>query len=130
MTTEKRRVVAYLAAWMVSNKHPNGVYDQTTSSWTPFTTFATPNHLSVYDHDRSSMVSVNGPPGDLYIYDCKSGRHIQLKITGGNLSGYDFEAMAFFSGTVSGSSIFFCDFQHSDYFKYSTEPPPGQAFSR
>ena len=124
MTPEKRRVVAYLTARIISNKNPRGVYDRRTSSWTALSTVVTPNHLSVYDHDRASMVAVHGPPSDLYVYDCGSGRHIQLKITGYNFAGFDFETMAFFSGTVNGASIFFCDFQHSDYFKYSTDPPP------
>lgn len=70
------------------------------------------------------MVSVVGPPENLYVYDGGSGRHIQMKISGCHFSGYDFETQAFFDGSVNGTSIFFCDFQHSDYFKYSTEPPP------
>jgi hypothetical protein len=125
MTIVKRRVVAYVVERIACNTNSRGIFDMTASQWSPFTSFVTATHLTVYDHDRASTVIVTGPRADLYIYDSKTGLHIKMKIDGGNFSGYDFEAMAYFSGTVSGPSVFFCDFQHSDYFKYSTQPPPG-----
>ena len=124
MTSQKRRIVAYLAGRIISGKNPSGIFDRASSSWTSVSVVTAPNHLSVYDHDRACMISVVGPPKDLYVYDAGSGRHIQLKINGCNFSGYDFETQAFFSGNVTGTSVFFCDFQHSDFFKYSTQPAP------
>ncbi|HZO99508.1 MAG TPA: hypothetical protein VFD30_04370 [Terriglobia bacterium] len=124
MTIEKRRIVAYLAGRIISARKPSGVYDQTSGTWTEVGAMDAPNHLSLYDYARACIISVVGSPDNLYLYDCGSGRHIQLKINGSRFSGYDFETQTFFNGSVSGNSIFFCDFQHSDYFKYSTDRPP------
>ncbi len=123
MTSEKRRIVAYIAGRIASGRNLTGIHDRASGSWTQVGAVAAPNHLSLYDYDRACMVSVVGPAENLYVYDCGSGRHIQLRVSGCQFSGYDFETQAFFSGSVNGASIFFCDFQHSDYFKYSTDPP-------
>lgn len=120
MTDPRRKIIAFIAARLLTTKKSGAVYDFQSSSFTHVSGDITEKKVNVYDHDRGCHLGGNLSGKQFSLYDFGDSSHINLELeNNGKFKGYDFGTSSHFSGTVNGSSISFYDFQTGKFYNYS-----------
>ena len=120
MTDPRRKIIAFIAARLLTTNKSGSVYDFQSSGFTHVSGDITDNKINVYDHDRGCHVGGNLSGKQFSLYDFGDSSHINLELEGnGGFKGYDFGTSSHFSGTVNNNSISFYDYQTSEFYDYS-----------
>lgn len=119
MTASNRRVVAFIAASIISGHTGHEVYDGHQRKHYSITGKATSAEVNVYDHESRTHYIGHQQPDGLGIYNYQTRKYIQLIITNSEFSGYDFASTKHFQGTVHGTMINLNDHQDFQHYHYS-----------
>lgn len=115
MNVQKHIAIAAIVAKQ-QGRDVRHVYDYNQSKYVlvHFNSTSGPNHVNLFDYDRSSYVTGTLPT----IFDYGSGTYINLNINGNRFNGFDYETGSHFNGMINGNMVNIFDFQHGRYFNY------------
>lgn len=119
MNKHTRRVVAYIAARIISGKTASSIYDYELSKYFNISGEVNDVNVNVYDYDQSCYVSGSRSSGEYSLYHYGNRKYIDLKINGQNFDGYDYDSKKHFSGNVNTNSISLYDYEDRKYHNLS-----------
>ncbi|ACU61822.1 hypothetical protein [Chitinophaga pinensis] len=120
MTNERRKIIAFIAARLLTDKKSGSVYDFQTSKFTFVSGEINDKKVNVYDHDRHCYLSGTSSGKQFSLYDFGDNNYTNLELKSKQkFEGYDFGTNSYFSGTVNKSMISFYDFQTTAFYDYS-----------
>lgn len=116
MTTDKRAVIAFIAASIVNGTQSNNsIYDYSQSKYLFYNVMElNRKRIAVYDYERNCYLQ-----GSLSsIFDYGSNTYITLTINNHNINGFDYESGYYYGGYVSGRTVYLYDYETMKYFTF------------
>ncbi len=110
----QRADVAYIAARLIGESCGVGIYDATLHKHILITGTIAQGVVNVYDHHRQArLCGMND-----FLYDSGANSLLHLRVLGECFSGFDYDSAKYFSGRVSGSSVWLYDFETARHHHY------------
>lgn len=119
MKTHIRRMVAFVAARLVSGKSASGVYDQSAAKQFAFSGEFNPTKFKVRDHEQGCDASGLGGSGLFTLTHPDNGLPITLKVNGSTFEGFDYACAKRYHGSVNGNHVSLHDDQAGQQFDFT-----------
>lgn len=116
MTTDKRAVIAFIAASIVNGTQSNNnIYDYSQNKYLFYNVMEmNRKRISVYDYGRNSYLQGSMSS----IFDYGSNTYITLNINDNNINGFDYESGCYYGGHVSGRTVYLYDYETMKYYTF------------
>ena len=124
MKSNVRSVIAYAAWRCISGKQSTGVFDSSQSKHIPMSGSVTPDHLDIYDQDKSCHFSGDALNSKFSLYNAADRHHVTLNIKGDRFSGHDYGSSSNFSGKAQGNFLNLYDCEDGTSVAFRMEGPP------
>lgn len=114
----KRRIIAFIAAKLISGKEINKIFDRSSSKYAQIFGDVTPTKINVYENERNQLITGSGDIRGISLYDFATAKFIDLKIDKNKFDGFDYETKKIFYGEVNDNTVSLFDFQDSKHHYY------------
>ncbi len=116
MTTDKRAVIAFIAASIVNGtQSSNSIYDYSQNKYLFYNvTGMSREWIAVYDYGRNCYLQ----GGLSSIFDYGSNAYITLSINDNTINGFDYESGCYYGGHVSRRTVYLYDYETMRYYTF------------
>lgn len=116
MTTDKRAVIAFIAASIVNGTQSNNsIYDYSQNKYLFYNVMEmNRKRIAVYDYGRNCYLQ--GSMSSIFDYGSKS--YITLSVNNNTINGFDYESGYYYGGHVSGRTVYLYDYETMKYYTF------------
>jgi len=118
MKDTTRRVIAYIAGCLISNKKASAIYDSSASKHFSFSGHIAQKDISVYDLTEGCDIAGFGTGNSFSLFHYGNRKHISLELDSTNYNGYDYDTGSHYTGSVNGNAITLYDYEQTSYYHY------------
>ncbi|WP_294531678.1 hypothetical protein [uncultured Bacteroides sp.] len=116
MNHEKRSCVAFICALQLKLIDTNYIYDCVNHVYRRYHVLRTlkEDRRNIYDYQRRTYMVASFPN----IFDCASGKYVNILMNKNTFRGYDYESESHFQGEVIGEMVRIYDYRQAAHFYY------------